>query len=65
MGLGDTFALPVVAGAPIALLRYGVSSPAATALLVVTLFTLDQLLDRWTQLRESNLTLTLTLIPKP
>ena len=46
MGLGDAFALPVVAGAPIALLRYGASSPAATALLVVTLFTLDQLLDR-------------------
>ena len=35
----------MVAGAPVALLRYWASSPAATALLVATLLTLERLLD--------------------
>ena len=45
LGLRDAFALSVVAGAPVALLRYWASSPAATALLVATLLTLERLLD--------------------
>ena len=45
LGLRDAFALSVVVGAPVALLRYWASSPATTALLVATLLTLDRLLD--------------------
>ncbi len=45
LGLRDAFAPDVVAGAPLALMRYLASSPPATALLVLTLATLDRLLD--------------------